>query len=89
MRSHVSRSLYSFVHHADVVPLLSLSNVKALLACLRALDAVALSTRSRLSIKTVFAKVSPVRKGALSAALMLRRWLRQHVALACCASMLR
>jgi hypothetical protein len=40
------------VHHADVVPSLSLTNVRSLLAALRALDASPLSLRHRVDIIT-------------------------------------
>jgi hypothetical protein len=49
---HVTSSIACYVHHADVVPSLSLTNVRSLLAALRALDASPLSLRHRVDIIT-------------------------------------
>ena len=49
---HVTKSIACYVHHADVVPSLSLTNVRSLLAALRALDASPLSLRHRVDIIT-------------------------------------
>ena len=55
--SSVSASICAYVHHADVVPCLSLASVRTLLASLRALDSKPLARSRRLA---VIAGVEPV-----------------------------
>ena len=50
--SGLTQMISAYVHHADVVPSLSLATVRTLLASLRALDATPLPPRRRLAIIT-------------------------------------